>query len=163
MKFGTRPRLARDRSRAGSPPAASRRPAPAPARASRGSGTTRSPTWTAGVRARNPGGRAGSPRSAARLTRCALARSQTAAIVSEGFTPREVGITDESRQNRPSLPKASQRSFTAPSSAESAIRQPPERMRGIGAPRLGEFEEPGEATPLAHLRHRAVGQLAHPQ
>ena len=47
-------------------------------------------------------GRWGRPKSSPRLTRFAEARSQTAEIVSEGLTPRLVGIADESMQKRPS-------------------------------------------------------------
>jgi len=65
-------------------------------------GTTRSPTISAGMPCLNPAGRAGSPSSPARDTSCSAARSDTAAIVSDGFTPSDVGMIDESMQYSPS-------------------------------------------------------------
>src|SRR3954469_22122983 len=88
-------------------------------------GTTRSPTCTDGVPARNPRGRGGKPRSPARATSCAAARSDTAEMVSEGFTPSDDGMALESMQKSPSLSNTSQRWSTTPSSLVSAIRQPP--------------------------------------
>src|SRR4051812_26116283 len=52
-------------------------------------GITRAPTCIAGVRCLKPGGRAGRPRSFPRATSCSAARSDTAEIVSDGFTPSE--------------------------------------------------------------------------
>ena len=45
--------------------------------------------------------------------------------MSDGFTPSDVGIAEESMQNRPSLPNTSLRWSTTPRSFESAMRQPP--------------------------------------
>ncbi|MGA9634891.1 MAG: hypothetical protein WBQ41_06580 [Solirubrobacterales bacterium] len=64
--------------------------------------TTRSPMISRGVLGVKPAGAAGSPSSAERATSSEAARSQTAEIVSDGLTPRLVGIAEESMQNRPS-------------------------------------------------------------
>src|SRR3954468_16703910 len=66
-------------------------------------GTKRGPACTPGVRCLKPRGRAGRPRSFPRATRCSAARSDTAEIVSDGFTPSDEGSALESMQKRPSL------------------------------------------------------------
>jgi hypothetical protein len=52
----------------------------------------------------SPGERGGRPRSPARLTSASAQRTDTAEIVSDGLTPSEVGMIEESMQYTPSYP-----------------------------------------------------------
>src|SRR4051794_34307138 len=56
-------------------------------------------------------------------------------MVSDGFTPREVGIAELSMQKRPSLSNASQPSSTTPRSLESANSAAAERVGAVSAAR----------------------------
>ena len=67
-------------------------------------GITRSPTIPSGTPGWSPRERGGGPWSSARLTSASAQRSDTAEILSDGLTPSEVGMIEESMQYSPSYP-----------------------------------------------------------